>query len=71
MVFVEGLAHQILGVAADLVHRTVAKQAVAIAALDFQIDHAATHRIQVEGFVEQANERADGARGVVVLGLAQ
>ncbi len=68
---VERLACQVLRVAADLAHGAGAVQAIAILALYLKIDHAIPYIIQAEVFVKQANERPDGAGGVVVLGLAQ
>ncbi|MNN29530.1 hypothetical protein D3C81_1431380 [compost metagenome] len=67
----DGLGHQFQRVAADLLHRTAAVQYVTVAPFDAQVDLAATHVIQAEAIVEQADEGADGAGAVVVLGLAQ
>src|SRR5690606_40981002 len=66
-----GGRHQVQYVAADLPQGAAAPQDVAVRALDAQVDVEPADGVETEAVVEQADERADGARGVVVLGAGQ
>ncbi|MNN48661.1 hypothetical protein D3C81_1631540 [compost metagenome] len=68
---IQSLTGQVLRITADLAHGTGALHAVTVFTLHLQVDHAGTHIIQAEVLVEQANERPDRARRIVVLGFAQ
>src|SRR5690606_35868665 len=66
-----GGRHQVQYVAADLPQGAAAPQDVAVRALDAQVDVEPADGVETEVVVEQTDERADGARGVVVLGPGQ
>ena len=65
------VAHEVERIAADHRHRTDARHLEAIRAVDAHGDVAAADVVDAEAFVEEANERTDRARRVVVLGLAE
>ena len=68
-------AHQLAGnvqrVTADFGHGTGAAQLKAFGAADGQAQVTLAHVVDAEVRIKQADEGADGARGVVVFGLAQ
>src|SRR5699024_7685810 len=67
-----GLCDEVEGVAADLAHIAGALEHEAVVGtLDALRVLRIMQRIDAEWLIEQANEGADGARGVIVLGLAQ
>jgi hypothetical protein len=66
-----GLVDQILRVAADAREVVDTLEHEAVQALDTQVHRLAAHVVEREGLVEQSDERTQGTRGVVVLGLAQ
>jgi hypothetical protein len=59
-----------VGIAADLRHGTLAFEPEAFIAGDFQLHDGGAHVIERVPAIEHADERADGAGCVVVLGLA-
>src|SRR5690606_10110103 len=71
VVLAQGLADEIERVAADLAHVVGAFEAVAHGPVDNEVDVGLAHVVDGETLVEQADERADRARGGVVLGLAE
>ncbi len=71
MVSAHGLFHDVQWVAADLRHGIEPGELKAIGAQHLQLHLQLEHVGQGEVGIEQANERANGARGVVVLGFAQ
>src|SRR5690606_3031298 len=66
-----GLPDQLQDVATDEAHAAHFLEPESVRPLHHDLDVLAADIVDGKGGVEQANERADGARGVVVLGLAQ
>src|SRR5262249_21683676 len=58
-------------IAADERHRAFTGEPEALLAQDLETHHGAAHIIESETAIEEANERSDRARRVVVLGLAE
>src|SRR5689334_23602568 len=67
----DGLPDELGGVAADLRHRALAFEREALVAADFEPDHRLANVVERIPAVEHADERADGAARVVILGLAE
>src|SRR3546814_6012863 len=71
MMFAHRLAQQVLGIAADLVHRAAAFETVTLRPVDGQVDDRAAHIVHAETIVEQADEGADCAGRIIILRLAE
>src|SRR3546814_1271407 len=71
MLFAHRLAQQVLGIAADLVHRAAAFETVTLRPVDGQVDDRAAHIVHAETIVEQADEGADCAGRIIILRLAE
>src|SRR5690606_16666539 len=65
------LLHEIERIAADLLHRALTLQHKAVRSFDGQFKFRPAHVVDAEAVIEKPDERADGGRGVVVLGLAE
>ena len=70
VIAIERLLDQIQRIATDLVHRATAFKHIAVITFDAQTNHGIADILDAECIVEQADERADGAGGIVVLGLS-
>src|SRR5690348_12050265 len=71
LMLAHGLLCEIERIAADLRHRAAIFEPEIVRSLDLQLDHGLAHMIHGEAIIEQADERTDPARGIVVLGLAE
>src|SRR5215472_7912267 len=71
MVLADGLRHEVGRIAADLADRGMTIEDKAIRSPDVEPDLHAAHIVKREAGVKQPQERANGAGGVVVLGLRQ
>src|SRR3546814_20933151 len=71
MMLAHRLAEEVGGVAADFRHRVGAFEAIALGPFDQQFDGGFPYVVEGEAVVEQADEGADRAGGVIVLRLRQ
>src|SRR3546814_18321082 len=67
MMLAHRLADEVGGVAADFRHRVGAFEAIALGPFDQQFDGGFPYVVEGEAVVEQADEGADRAGGVIVL----